>query len=66
MHIFIDESGAFVVLDGKKPHVCCVAALTVASSRVDALFSEFVALRATWPEGQREIKGSRLNEPKVA
>jgi hypothetical protein len=66
MHIFIDESGSFLTLNDERPHVCCVAALVVPSSRVDAVFSEFSALRRTWPEGQREVKGSRLGEAEVA
>jgi len=66
VHIFIDESGTFTILGNKKPHVCCVAALVVPSSREDAFRRDFTAVRETWQDGHREVKGSRLSEKEVA
>ena len=65
MHIFVDESGLFVPQGGAKSRFSCIAAIAVASDRVEPLYREYAALRAElFPDGA-EPKGSALDEAKV-
>ncbi len=66
MHIYIDESGSYVIPPNNKPKVCCVAALVVPSSKNGQLLSDFVQIRSRWGIATDEIKGSALDEPKIA
>jgi len=40
MHIFIDESGNFVIPEEKKPKVSCVTSLTIPDKHMDAVVGE--------------------------
>ena len=67
MHIYIDESGAFVPPSHNRPHLySIVLALVVPSANVDELFYQFLRLRDSWPQQAVEIKGSKLNEDQTA
>lgn len=65
MHIYIDESGSFLVPKDKKSRVSCVAALVIPSSRRREVVKEFKRLRASWGSAE-EVKGSKLDENQVA
>jgi len=67
MNIYIDEAGAFVPPEGKRPHLySLVLALVVPTANEAELFSRFLRLRDTWPRQAVEIKGSKLNEDQTA
>lgn len=66
MHIYIDESGSFITPAIPKPKVSCVAALIVPSSKNDQLLRDFVQIRSSWGIEIDEVKGSALDEPKIA
>jgi len=65
VHIFIDEAGTFATPVRSQWSASCVGALVVKDSDVDTLLPSFAELRSTWREGEREIKGSRLDEQQV-
>jgi len=65
MHIYIDESGSFLVPKEKKPRVSCVAALVIPSSRRRDVVKEFKMLRSSWGSTE-EVKGSKLDEAQIA
>ena len=60
MHIFIDESGAFLPLDGAKSKWSCVAALAVPSVTIDALRTEFIRVRHQFGVRDGELKGANM------
>jgi hypothetical protein len=66
MHIYIDESGSFVIPPTGGSKICAVAALVIPTSRHDQLLNEFIQLRNGWAILADEIKGSALDEAKVA
>lgn len=66
MHIYIDESGSFIVPTVKKPKVSCVAALVLPSSKHDEILDGFFKIRSSWGLGVNEIKGNKLQEIHVA
>jgi hypothetical protein len=66
MHVYIDESGSFITPATPKPKVSCVAALVVPSSKNDELLRDFAQIRSKWGVGTSEVKGSALDEPKIA
>jgi hypothetical protein len=66
MHIYVDESGLFLPLDGQKSKMSSIGALAIPSSRHDALLSEFDVVRARWGMRDSEVKGSRLTAARVA
>jgi hypothetical protein len=65
MHIYIDESGSFVIPPNGRSKVCAVAALVIPTSRHDELLNEFVQIRDGWGILADEIKGSALDEAKI-
>jgi hypothetical protein len=65
VHLFIDESGVFANPSKKDEAVSAVGALCVPSQRRDSVYTKFAALKTKWGVGPAEIKGSKLNEPKV-
>jgi len=67
MNIYIDEAGAFVPPQGKRPHLySLVLALLVPTGNEAELFSQFSRLRGNWLRQAVEIKGSKLNEDQTA
>jgi hypothetical protein len=66
MHIFIDESGGFIIPAVKKPKVSCVAALVLPSSKRAQIVAGFLKIRSSWGVEGDEIKGSRLSESQIA
>jgi hypothetical protein len=66
LHIYIDESGSFVVLDGRKSRIACIAALVIPSHVSAEIFSRYESLRAGWNLEAPEVKGSSLNEVQVS
>ncbi len=66
MHIFIDESGQFIPLDGAKSRAAAALALVVPSSSQGALRREFRKLKPSLGSPGRELKGSTLSETQAA
>jgi hypothetical protein len=66
MHIYIDESGSFVLSHEQRSSLSCVAALIVSESEHDALLSGFETLAGAWGYSFSEIKGRNLNESQFA
>lgn len=66
MHIFIDESGQFIPLDGAKSRAAAALALVVPSSSQGALRREFRKLKPSLGSPGAELKGSTLSETQAA
>lgn len=66
MHIFIDESGLFLPLDGAKAKWSSVAAVVVPSASVDELTHEFIRVRRQFGGHDSEVKGASMTEKQVA
>ncbi len=66
MDIYIDESGSFVLPSNGKHVVSCVAGLAIPSASSEQLFADFFKLRDTWMQGATEVKGSTLDELRIA
>lgn len=66
MHIYLDETGPFVVHTSSGHSVSCAAALLVPESAHDRLLQQFATLKGQWGYGGTEVKGRRLNEGEFA
>ncbi len=66
MHIYIDESGTFIIPTQRANYISCVAALVIPSGKKEYLFRRFLHLRTSWGSKSDEKKGSSLNEKQVA
>jgi hypothetical protein len=66
MHIFIDESGPFVVPKTEKWSVCCIAALVIPDSHYVEIVKNFDALKSVWNAEGKEVKGKELNEREIS
>jgi hypothetical protein len=67
MHIFIDESGAFIPGSTMGPPAySLVLALVVPTAAHDDLCYEFLRTRDAWPNNAIELKGSSLDEAQCA
>jgi Protein of unknown function (DUF3800) len=66
VHIFIDESGAFVRPRTGASKAACVGALMVRSDRLEELSDAFSRLRRQFSSEDAELKGSALTERQVA
>ena len=65
MHIFIDESGNFVIPEERKSKVSCVTSLTIPDKHIEAVSRSFISLRKLWGY-QEEVKGSKLSEKQIS
>lgn len=65
MHIFIDESGTFVIPSNKDWSPCVVGALIVPDFKIDQLFNKYARLRQNLPKEKGEVKGKLLSEDQV-
>jgi hypothetical protein len=65
MHIFIDESGNFVIPEEKKAKVSCVTSLTIPDRHMDAVEKNFSSLKNYWGY-EKEVKGSKLSEKQIS
>jgi hypothetical protein len=66
MHTFIDESGSFIPNTGRDAKFSAVVSLSVPSSTVADLESQFIRLRRQFGGVGSELKGSKLTERQVA
>ena len=66
MHIYIDESGNFIIPPNSRSKISCVAALVIPSASHEEILKEFLYIRSSWGSIQDEIKGSSLNETQMA
>jgi hypothetical protein len=66
IHVYIDESGAFIPLERRKSKVSGVVALFCSSRVINDMLAEFTRLARSFPASHGEVKGSRLNEGQVA
>lgn len=64
MHIFIDESGAFVPADGQDS-VSLVAALVFSQRGLERFHRDYQSLRRRLPKENGEVKGRLLSETHV-
>lgn len=66
MHVFIDESGSFVVPQQTGKHsLSFCAALVVPTQKLANLTIEFVRLTRPWRDKDGEVKGKNLNEQQI-
>ena len=47
MHIYIDESGTFIIPTLRANYISCVAALVIPSGKKESLFRRFLHLRTS-------------------
>jgi hypothetical protein len=66
MRICIDEGGTFQVVIGRKYLYSVVVALVIPSCRENDLFYGFLRLRNGWNNPAIEVKGSQLDEHRIA
>jgi len=66
MHIFLDESGAFIPAEPPRSKVSCVAALAIPGSQLGHLIYDFDRWRESEFGAVCEIKGASLSESHVA
>ena len=66
MHIFIDESGAFIPPPAGRPKVSAVIAMVVPSELREELCRRFGELRDSWGRGDDEVKGSAATASEVS
>jgi hypothetical protein len=67
MDIRIDESGGFIAQGPGANRISAVGALVLPSRELDDIYSEYTALRTSFPQtGDGEVKGSGLSESDVA
>jgi len=65
MHIFIDESGNFVIPKDRRSKVSSVTALTIPDKHLQEITKKFIFLKSSWGY-QDEIKSSKLTEKQVS
>ena len=65
MHIFIDESGNFVIPDVSTPKISSVVSLTIPDEYLEYVNQEFSSLKNTWGF-KGEVKGSKLTEKQIS
>jgi len=65
MHIFIDESGNFVIPKDGRSKVSSVTALTIPDKHLQEITHKFISLRSSWGY-QDEIKSSKLTEKQIS
>lgn len=65
MHIFIDESGNFVIPGVARPKISSVTSLTVPDEHLERINMEFLSLRRSWGF-DIEVKGSQLSEKQIS
>jgi len=61
MHIFIDESGNFVIPKDERSKISSITALTIPDKYLIEITKKFISLRSSWGS-QDEIKSSQLTE----
>lgn len=66
MHIFIDESGPFIVSEKSQREVSCVGALIIPDCKISDVFGQFETLRKKWPNQNGETKGKLLQEDEIS
>lgn len=65
MHIYIDESGNFLIPKVTKSKVSCIGALIVPAIQKEEIFNRFKEIKKKWGYTS-EIKGSQLNEYQIS
>ena len=65
MHIFIDESGNFIIPKEKSSKISSVTSLIVPDKHLDEVMHSFKCLKISW-KCDGEIKGSRLTEKQIS
>ena len=65
MHIFIDESGNFVIPNVSTPKISSVVSLTIPDEYLENIYQEYSSLKTTW-SFDGEAKGSELNEKQIS
>jgi len=65
MHIFIDESGNFVLPEVVKSKISSVTSLTIPDEYLEEVNNKFLSLRRYWGCND-EVKGSQLSEKQIS
>ena len=65
MHIFIDESGNFVISKDGRSKVSSVTALIIPDKHLQEITKKLISLRSSWGY-QNEIKSSKLTEKQIS
>jgi len=65
MHVFIDESGSFIPLGGKKSAVSAVGALVIPTGKVSDVLDDYSRVRGRFRKVGAEVKGSALDENEI-
>ena len=67
MHVFIDESGNFLIPQSGNLNLCCVGAAVIPEASYALFGIKFEKLKRKWVgKDNREIKGSSLTAPQMA
>lgn len=65
MHIYIDESGNFMIPDSKRSRVSSITSLVIPDKHLDGVTNSYSSLKNKWGcDG--EIKGSNLTEKQIS
>ena len=65
MHIFIDESGNFVIPEARKSRVSSITSLVIPDKHLARVEKSYLSLRKSWGY-DGEIKGSSLTEKQIS
>lgn len=65
MHIFIDETGNFVITNSPSPKISSVVSLTIPDEYLESVNKEYLSLKRTWGFNG-EAKGSKLAEKQIS
>jgi hypothetical protein len=66
MHIYLDESGTFVIPQPAAASISAIGALVIPACYKSAIWKRYRRMRAHWPKDNGEVKGRLLKEPHVA
>ena len=66
MHIYLDESGSFVIPERPGSSISVMGALVVPACYKNAIWKRYRRMRAHWPKDDDEAKGRLLKETHVA
>jgi hypothetical protein len=66
MHIYIDESGSFVVPEAPVSSISAIGALAIPACYQPALWKRYRRIRVHWPRENGEVKGRLLDESQVS
>jgi hypothetical protein len=66
MHIYLDESGSFVVPEAPRSSISAMGALAIPACYQPAIWKRYRRMRVHWPTENGEVKGRLLNEGQIS